>query len=135
MRSISEIIIHCSATIETRNYTAADIDLWHRERGFKKIGYHFVVRRDGRIEQGRCLAEEGAHCLGHNRQSIGICYIGGLDLMMRPADTRTPAQRSALLNLLKDLKRRFPDATIYGHRDFANKECPCFDATEEYAHL
>ncbi len=78
MRKIKEIIIHCSATREGRNYTVADIDRWHRERGFFCIGYHFVIYRDGSIHVGRSVEEVGAHCKGHNTVSIGVCYIGGL---------------------------------------------------------
>lgn len=78
MRKIKEIIIHCSATKEGRNFTVADIDRWHRERGMRCIGYHFVIYRDGSIHVGRAIEEVGAHCKGHNSISIGICYIGGL---------------------------------------------------------
>ena len=87
MRKIKEIIIHCSATKEGRNFTVADIDRWHRERGFFCIGYHFVIYRDGSIHVGRSVEEVGAHCKGHNTVSIGVCYIGGLPRM---ASRRTP---------------------------------------------
>ncbi|MBP5691206.1 MAG: N-acetylmuramoyl-L-alanine amidase, partial [Bacteroidaceae bacterium] len=78
MRKITEIIIHCSATPQGVDYTVADIDRWHRQRGFNKIGYHYVIYRDGSIHQGRPVEEIGAHCIGHNAHSIGVCYIGGL---------------------------------------------------------
>lgn len=87
------IIIHCSATRAGQDFTAADIDRWHRARGFRSIGYHFVIRLDGTIEPGRDVSLDGAHCTGWNRRSIGICYVGGLDKEGRPADTRTEAQR------------------------------------------
>lgn len=90
MRKIKEIIIHCSATKEGRDYTIADIDRWHRDRGFFCIGYHFVIYRDGSIHVGRSVEEVGAHCRGHNLVSIGICYIGGLSKNGKPKDTRTP---------------------------------------------
>jgi N-acetylmuramoyl-L-alanine amidase len=77
----------------------------------------------------------GAHCTGHNARSIGVCYVGGCDKQMRPKDTRTPEQKAALLSLLKHLKKQFPTATIHGHRDFAAKACPSFDATNEYKDL
>lgn len=134
-RQINEIIIHCSATKVGRDFTAADIRRWHLERGFNDIGYHFIVRLDGTIETGRPLDRIGAHCLNHNRRSIGICYIGGLDAAGHPADTRTPAQRTAMLTLLTALRSRHPHARIHGHRDFAAKACPCFDATAEYSTL
>ena len=135
MRKIKEIIIHCSATKEGRNYTVADIDRWHRERGFFSIGYHFVIYRDGSIHVGRSVEEVGAHCKGHNSNSIGVCYIGGLGKDGKPKDTRTPEQKDALVGLLMRLKRQFPGAVIRGHRDFAAKACPSFDATKEYADI
>ena len=133
MRNINLIIVHCSATPEGRNVAVADIDRWHRERGFDGIGYHYVVYIDGSVHEGRTLNKVGAHCKGHNAHSIGICYIGGVDLNGKPKDTRTLAQKDALVNLLMRLKRRFPKAVIRGHRDFAAKACPSFDATKEYA--
>lgn len=133
MRNINLIIVHCSATPEGRNVSVADIDRWHRERGFDGIGYHYVVYIDGSVHEGRPLNKVGAHCKGHNAHSIGICYIGGVDLNGKPKDTRTLAQKDALVNLLMRLKRRFPKAVIRGHRDFAAKACPSFDATKEYA--
>lgn len=132
MRKINTIIIHCSATTEGFDFTAANIDAWHRERGFSQIGYHYVVRLDGTVEKGRPESMIGAHCLGQNTNSIGVCYIGGLDTLGFPKDTRTPAQKSALVALIRELKSRYPRAQIYGHRDFAAKACPCFDAKKEY---
>ena len=103
------IIIHCSATRAGQDFTAADIDRWHRARGFRSIGYHFVIRPDGTIEPGRDVSLDGAHCTGWNRRSIGICYVGGLDKEGRPADTRTEAQREALIRLVEDLRLVYPD--------------------------
>lgn len=129
MRRINYIVIHCSATPEGYNYRAADIDRWHRERGFKKIGYHFVVDLDGTIENGRSIEEVGAHVKGFNKTSIGICYIGGLeDRHLHPADTRTAAQKRAINELVARLKKQFPQAKVVGHRDLdRHKECPCYD--------
>lgn len=132
MRTITEIIVHCTATPAGRHHTVADVDGWHRQRGFSMIGYHYLVLLDGTIQAGRPLAMAGAHCKGHNRQSVGVCYVGGLDVHMQPADTRTEAQRKALLRLIGELKHQFPCAKVYGHRDFAAKACPCFDARAEY---
>jgi N-acetylmuramoyl-L-alanine amidase len=132
-RNITEIIVHCSATPQGRDVSAADIDRWHRQRGFACIGYHYVVRLDGSVETGRCESKIGAHCLGHNANSIGVCYIGGCDANMNPKDTRTAAQKSALTSLLRTLRNRYPKAKIHAHRDFAAKACPSFDATAEYA--
>lgn len=129
-RQIKEIILHCSATKEGKDFSAADIRRWHLQRGFNDIGYHFVVKRDGTVEQGRDINRIGAHCLNHNRRSIGICYIGGLDSTGMPADTRTAPQRVALPALIRRLRRHHPTATIHGHREFAAKACPCFNAAE-----
>lgn len=135
MRKITEIIVHCSATPEGQNFTAEDIDRWHKQKGWQGIGYHYVIYLDGSIHKGRDESVIGAHCSGQNANSIGICYIGGVDKNNNPKDTRTEAQRQALIELLKSLKAKYPKATIYGHRNFANKACPCFDAAEEYKDL
>lgn len=126
MRNITQIIIHCSATPEGKNIGATTIRGWHKERGFTDIGYHYVIRLDGTIEQGRPLEQIGAHCKNHNRNSIGVCYIGGLDQQGKPKDTRTPAQRKALKFLIAQLHQQFPTATIHTHNEFAKKACPCF---------
>ena len=119
MRIIDKIIIHCSATIEGKNYNAQDIAEWHIKKGMSKIGYHFVINLDGKIEKGRSVEYIGAHCLGQNENSIGICYIGGLDKNKCPKDTRTAAQIRPMDYLLKDLLKelRFiqPGLTITVH--------------------
>ena len=136
MRKINEIIVHCAATREGRDFTVEDITRWHKARGFATIGYHYVIYRDGSIHEGRPLEQIGAHCVGHNKHSIGICYIGGCASDGKtPKDTRTSEQKEALLALLRRLKARFPNATIHGHRDFAAKACPSFDAFREYRQL
>lgn len=132
MRQIKEIIIHCSATPEGRDYTVAEIDSWHKSRGWRCIGYHYVVSRDGSVHPGRRVEEIGAHCEGHNAHSIGVCYIGGLAADSKtPKDTRTPEQRRALRELVGVLKTKYPGATVHGHRAFANKACPSFDVQTE----
>ncbi|MDR0833857.1 MAG: N-acetylmuramoyl-L-alanine amidase [Candidatus Symbiothrix sp.] len=136
MRKINEIIVHCTATPEGRNVTVAEVDKWHRARGFNGIGYHYLIGLDGTVLKGRDIELVGAHCLNHNANSIGVCYVGGLALDGKTAkDTRTIAQRNALKSLLKDLKTKYPGATIHGHREYANKACPCFDAKNEYKDL
>lgn len=136
-RKITEIIIHCAATPVGKDFHARDIDTWHKARGFKKIGYHYVIDLDGTIETGRDLNEIGAHCAGHNRTSIGVCYIGGCALDGKtPMDTRTPAQKDALRRLLSLLKKTYPAARILSHHDLnISKACPSFDATIEYSDL
>ena len=132
-RTINEIIIHCTATPEGRECTVTEIRRWHIQRGFSDIGYHYVIHLDGRVEPGRNVDIAGAHCTGHNANSIGVVYVGGCGKDGKtPKDTRTDAQKAALANLLLDLRKLYPRATIHGHRDFANKACPSFDATHEY---
>ena len=136
MRSIKLIVVHCSAVRPGQRSSAEDIDNWHKDKGWKGIGYHYVVRRDGTVELGRPLEEVGAHCYHHNRYSIGICYEGGLDEAGKAADTRTPEQKQVLRELLEKLHQRFPEAVIVGHRDLTHdRECPCFDAVREYRDL
>lgn len=136
MRIINEIIIHCSATPEGKDYTVEQIRQWHKQRGFSDIGYHYVIYRDGSIHSGRPIERIGAHCLKHNAHSIGICYIGGVSKDGKtPKDTRTDAQKESLIKLIKELKAKYPKATVHGHREYANKACPCFDAKSEYKNL
>ena len=117
MRNIDSIIVHCSATKAGQDFTAADIDCWHRERRYNGIGYHYVIRLDGKLEKGRDVALGGAHCKGWNERSIGICYIGGLDGNGHPADTRTNAQKRVLYQIIMDLQREYNILQVLGHRD------------------
>ena len=137
MRTITLLVIHCSAVRPNQTSSAAQIDTWHRRQGWKLgIGYHYVVRRDGQIEPGRPVWMVGAHCKNHNAHSLGICYEGGLNARGQPADTRTLAQKLAMLQLLEVLHRKYPKALIVGHHDLnPQKDCPCFDAVKEYAEL
>jgi len=135
-RAINEIIVHCTASYEGNAMTVEQIRRMHvRERGWSDIGYHYVVYLDGSIHNGRDVNIAGAHCTGHNSHSIGVVYVGGLAKNGKPADTRTTAQKAALLKLLRKLKQLYPKATIHGHREYANKACPCFDAKKEYQGL
>ena len=136
MRKILEIIVHCTATFPDQRVTVADITRWHKRRGWKTIGYHYVVKLDGTVESGRPIEKGGAHCKGHNAYSIGVCYIGGVAADGKtPKDTRTLHQIAALRSLLARLKKEYPTAKIYGHRDFAPKASPSFDAKTEYSDL
>ncbi len=145
-RNINRIIVHCSATNEGEDFSIADIDRWHKIDGYKRkyapkdakykhVGYHYVVNLDGTIDEGRTLEEAGAHTEGYNSHSIGICYVGGHAKDGKPKDTRTKAQKEALIDLLRRLVCKYPTATIHGHREFSNKACPCFDAKEEYRNI
>lgn len=130
-RWITKIIVHCAATPEGKDFTVADIDRWHKAKGWKCIGYHFVIYRDGSVHEGRPIDMIGAHCKGFNSHSIGICYIGGCTADGKHAkDTRTPEQKRALRQLLEKLHSKFPNASIHGHNEFANKACPCYSMNE-----
>ena len=134
-RSINLIVVHCTATEEGKDYSVAEIRRWHLKRGFSDIGYHYLIGIDGKVHEGRNVNISGAHTAGYNAHSIGVCYVGGLDKNHKAKDTRTPAQKASLLRLLTDLKKIYPKATIHGHREYANKACPCFDAKNEYKSL
>lgn len=128
MRTITLIIIHCSATPEGRSLSFEECRRDHiMHRHFRDIGYHFYITRDGTVHDGRPIGKVGAHCEGHNSHSIGICYEGGLDANGKPTDTRTEAQRKALKSLVERMHRLFPKALIVGHHDLnPRKACPCF---------
>ena len=135
-RNIKELIVHCSATPEGKDYSVDTIRQWHLQRGFSDIGYHYVIYRDGSIHIGRDESIIGAHCTGHNTNSIGVCYIGGCASDGKtPKDTRTLQQKESLLSLLKTLKIKYPNAKIYPHYKFAVKACPSFNAEEEYKNI
>lgn len=148
-RNISLIVVHCTASRCTNNLTPEALDVMHKRRGFTECGYHYYITRDGTIHHMRDITHIGAHVKGHNANSIGIAYEGGLDASGRPADTRTPAQKHSLEIILRFLRFSYPKAQICGHRDLSPdlndngtiepceyiKQCPCFNATDEYEYL
>lgn len=137
-RPISEIIFHCTATPEGKDFTVADIRAWHKARGWSDIGYHYVVYRDGRIMLGRPVGQVGAHCEGHNTGTIGVSYVGGLSADGKAAkDTRTPEQRASLLYLRNRLAALHKGVRkLSGHNQYANKACPSFDVRrDDLGHL
>ena len=131
-RTINLIVIHCSATRVTQDFTIENLTACHKSRGFTTIGYHYYITKDGVIYPGRSESEVGAHARHYNAHSIGICYEGGLDKNGRPANTLTPAQKESLEALLYSLAIDYPDADILGHRDLpgVRKECPCLDVKQ-----
>ena len=156
MRNIKAIVIHCSATKETDDYTVEDLKRDHAARGFSApFGYHYYIKRDGSIIEGRVIERIGAHVKGSNSNSIGICYEGGLDANGKPKDTRTDSQKQALRETIYDVLKRVSqhqdvkEIDICGHRDFSPdldgdgiierhewmKACPCFEARPEYKDL
>ena len=151
-RAINKLIVHCTATPEGEDYSIDTIDRSHKVRKFsyyidpdtkqkRYIGYHYIILRDGTIVRCRPENVRGCHTSNHNYDSIGVCYIGGCppktvkDWHQQGKDTRTEEQKASLRTLLKELGARYPKAEIYGHRDFAAKACPSFDAKTEYNHL
>lgn len=133
MRHIDTIIIHCSGTPEGREHNAADIKRWHLQRGWKDIGYHFVVKIDGTVELGRPIDQVGAHAKGHNANSIGICYVGGCDKNMKAKDTLTDAQQASIQSLIIDMKNSYPITKLIGHNEVSSKSCPSFVVKDKFA--
>ena len=145
MREINLIVVHCSATRADRDFTENDLEVCHRHRGFNGAGYHFYIRKNGDIKNTRPLEKPGAHALGYNAHSIGICYEGGLDVRYRPADTRTEWQKHSQRVLIRTLLMDYPGCRVCGHRDLSPdrngdgrispeewvKECPCFEVTSK----
>lgn len=148
-RTITDIVVHCTATRGWQDFDVEAIRRMHRANGWSDIGYHYIVRLDGTIEAGRDVDIIGAHVEGHNSHSIGIAYVGGLNNNGKATDTRTENQKAALRTLLRDLRELYPKAVIKGHRDYSTdkngngivepsewvKECPCLDAKTEYIKL
>lgn len=132
-RPINEIIWHCTATPEGKDYTVSDIRAWHKARGFSDVGYHYIVYRDGRIMLGRPVGQIGAHVEGHNTGTIGCSYVGGVSADGKFAkDTRTPAQTASMLWLTKQLLGMHRSAKkVTGHNQYANKACPSFDVRKD----
>lgn len=136
MSRVTHIVVHYSATYPDENTTAADIDRMHKDRGWKGIGYHWFIRRDGTVEMGRPEHRVGAHVGGQNSGKIGICCAGGIERATGPnvgVDNRTPAQIEAQINLIRECLKRHPGAEVVGHRDLAPTQCPGFDVRTWWA--
>jgi len=137
MRCIDTIVIHCTATPEGRDVSAADVDRWHRAKGWNGCGYHFVIRLDGTIETGRPIKRQGAHVKGYNEHTIGIAYAGGTDANGKPKDTLTDEQHESITQLVEDLRFKLGWLDVVGHRDFPGvaKACPSFDVSSKFKNL
>ena len=137
MREINLIVVHCTYSPPSMDIGAKEIRKWHvEERGWTDIGYHYVITRGGAIENGRPLERPGAHVKGHNSNSIGIAWVGGMaDGSEKAEDNRTLEQNKAMVGLIKELQQKFPGAALIGHRDVkgVKKECPCFDVRKWFA--
>lgn len=130
-RVINEIILHCTATREGVDVSAAMVDKWHKQKGWNGIGYHYLIRLNGDVEKGRADDVVGAHCKHHNSHSLGVAYVGGVDGNGKPKDTRTEKQRETLLALVAELLERYPTITkISPHYAYDNKACPSFNVDE-----
>lgn len=130
MRDLNRIIVHCSYTPPSMNIGAETIRDWHvNGNGWSDIGYHYVIRRNGKVEQGRKIARAGAHVQGQNRDSIGICLIGGMTEDRSGSDCNfSKEQWLALASLIEEIEAKYGRLEIHGHREFDdNKDCPCFD--------
>ena len=130
MRKVNRIIVHCSATNPSQDIGADIIRHWHKfDRGWSDIGYHYVIRRDGRLEHGRPIEREGAHAKGHNGDSIGICLVGGVNKEGKADANYTYKQYATLRHTINNLMNGHSDLEVLGHRDLpgVNRDCPCFD--------
>ena len=136
MREINYLVVHCTATQPDAKIESIQ-NYWRKNIGWKSPGYHYIIKADGEIVPLLSIDKVSNGVAGYNSQIINISYIGGIDKSGKPKDTRTEEQKSSILKLLKDLKKRFPSAKIQGHRDFPKvaKACPSFDAKKEYAVL
>ena len=148
-RNISLIVVHCTASRCTSDLTPSALDAMHKRQGFTECGYHYYITKDGRIHHMRDITKIGAHAKGHNSESIGIAYEGGLNASGKATDTRTTAQKQSLETLLRFLLLTYPGAKVCGHRDLSPdlnhngiiepceyiKECPCFNVRTEYGYL
>lgn len=144
--TINIIVIHCSATRETQDYSFEQLEADHKKRGFRECGYNYYIKRNGEVFEGRPIGATLAHAKGHNKNAIAICYEGGLDANGKPKDTRTKKQKQALMNLVLGFKTIYQKAKILGHRDLSPdlnndgkitpneymKQCPCFNVQEMY---
>jgi N-acetylmuramoyl-L-alanine amidase len=125
------LVVHCSATPPTMDIGKREIDTWHRQRGWLKIGYHYVIKRDGTLEEGRDRDVIGAHAKGHNSKSLGICLVGGVNDENEPENNFTKEQFSCLTELLLSLSVIYPDTQIVGHNTLdQGKACPSFNVEE-----
>lgn len=140
MREIKRIFVHCTAG--SQKTTLKQLENEFKAKGWKSPGYHYVVFPDGKVEQMLDESKVSNGVKGYNSTSINVAYVGGVDSKLKPIDNRTEAQKTSLIQILKHLKSRYPDAKIMGHRDVWGKDpkkwqkwCPCFDAEEEYKEI
>ncbi len=148
MRKITHIAVHCTAT-QQKTTSIASLKAHWSALGWKKPGYHYVVMPSGKVEQLLDESQVSNGVQGYNSCLINVAYVGGIDNNGKAVDNRTEAQKAALYFLLEQLRFRYPQAVIQGHRDFSPdlnqdgkitsnefiKQCPCFDARAEYRNI
>ena len=134
-RNIDLIVVHCADTYLRMDIGFKEINQWHLDKGWSGCGYHFIVRLDGTIETARNIDKSGAHCKDYNRNSIGVCYVGGKGDNGKPEDTRTNAQKKTLSALIISLQASHPEAIIKGHNELSNKACPSYDVQKDLNNL
>ena len=136
MRELNRIILHCTATPEGRDVSVDDIRRWHVDgNGWSDIGYHYVILLDGTIARGRPLDVAGAHVKGHNKDSVGVVYVGGTDVTGQPQDTLNSNQLFSLYKVVTSLRNLFGPLTLHGHNEFSDKACPSFIVSEKLPYL
>jgi N-acetylmuramoyl-L-alanine amidase len=140
MRDLKRIILHCAATPEGREVSVDTIRKWHTDpppqgNGWSDIGYHYVIHIDGLTEIGRPVSIQGAHVSGENEDSIGVCYVGGVDKDLNPEDTMTVEQEISFVELVKSLRLTFGYLSVHGHNEYSSKACPSFSVEKKFGFL
>ena len=127
-KSTEYIVIHCAATKASMDIGLTEIRKWHvQDNGWRDVGYHYIIRRNGEVELGRSIRDTGAHAAGYNHKSVSLCMVGGMAEDNSAENNFTAQQWTALLDLVKQLKSDYPDADVIGHNEISEKECPSFD--------
>ena len=126
--STEYIVIHCAATKASMDIGLTEIRKWHvQDNGWRDVGYHYIIRRNGEVELGRSIRDTGAHAAGYNHKSVSVCMVGGMAEDNSAENNFTAQQWTALLDLVKQLKADYPDADVIGHNEISEKKCPSFD--------
>ena len=127
-KSTDYIVIHCAATKASMDIGLTEIRKWHvQDNGWRDVGYHYIIRRNGEVELGRSIRDTGAHAAGYNHKSVSVCMVGGMAEDNSAEANFTSQQWTALLDLIKQLKTNYPEADVIGHNEISEKECPSFD--------
>lgn len=135
MRTINRVILHCTATPPSMDIGVKQVDEWHKAKGWDGCGYHFVIRLNGEIEYGRPIDKFGAHVKGHNSDSIGVAYVGGVNEEHDPEDTMYDCQETSFVDLYISLCTVLGPLSLHGHNEFANKACPSFRVKDKFPDL